>query len=457
MTFKYLPYQEHGVAVLKDLEGRALLADEMGLGKTVQALGYIKEATEGVVVIVCPKSLKINWQREAQQHFAMQSVVLEGTTPTELAAGLPEGVRILIINYDILHAWVEVLKDLNPELLVCDEAHCLKTRSTRRTKAVKELSKGIPGCILISGTPVENRPDELWSLLHILFPEEYKHFAPFAKKYCRKRKVPGKKWSDYKGGGVNEKRLHHEIQPFTIRRKKDDVLKQLPDRRYTVTVLPLSDPEEYQRAQGDFLFWLRQKCRQAALRASRAEAITKMSYLKRMAAQQKMASMLDYFDRVLEVKQKIVISACQHETIGVLRDHFESKGIKAVKIDGRDSATKRQQVVDAFQGDPDVRVFIGQIDATNTGLTLTAATDVYFAELDWVPAKHAQMADRVHRIGQKNACTANFLVGQNTMEESMVKALQDKIRSIGKIIDGDEFTEGYDIYDQLLRELNDVS
>lgn len=441
-----LGYQTVGIDAIASFDGRALLADEMGLGKTLQALWYIRDYETTPAIIVCPASLKINWQREARK-VGMSARILHGRKP-EVAEGFDMDTKdnLLIINYDILEAWLPYLVSLKPKMLVLDECHFVQSRTAKRTKAARRLSRIAKKIIAISGTPLTNRPSELWSVLNMIDREAYPSFRTFAFEYCKPKRTP---WGWDYSGAQNLRKLHKDLKDLCmVRRLKKDVLHELPEKRTLVDVLPLSDSKEYEKASSDFVGWLREQDAQALKRAQKALAITKINHLKRLAAKLKLKALLEYFDNVLkQTDEKIVISAVHHSMIDALMEHF---GSRAVKIDGRCSVRQRDASVKHFQENPKVRVFVGQLQAAGVGLTLTASSRVYFAEMGWKPGDHQQMADRVHRIGQRNACTNTYLVAARTIEENFCKVLQKKSEVLSRVMEGKADIGDGAIYDQLM-------
>ena len=405
------PYQATGVNAIRRFDGRALLADEMGLGKSMQALWYIQRAGCQRTLLVVPASLKVNWQREARK-LGMDSQIGTGrsgwkTFPFDTA-------NIAIINYDILEAWKPALLAWGPDMLVLDECHYVQSRSAKRTKAARAIARKTSGLIAISGTPLTNRPSELWSVLNMLDPTTYPAFSSFANRYCRPKMTP---WGWDYSGAQNLKELHQRLKSgCMIRRLKDDVLKELPKKSTNVVVLPLSRAAAtaYDTADSDFVSWLGEQDPAALKRAMRSLSMTRLGHLKRLASRLKMKNMLAYFDDVLtSSNRKIVISAVHHECIDALMDHF---GARAVRLDGRMDGKQRDLSVRQFMTHPNVRVFVGQLKAAGVGLTLTVSSDVYFAEMGWTPGEMQQMADRVHRIGQTRPCTNTYLVADGTIE-----------------------------------------
>ena len=440
------PYQAIGVNAIRKFNGRALLADEMGLGKSMQVLWYLEKADCQRAVIVVPASLKVNWQREARK-VGLDATLGFGRSGHENFDW--DSTKILVLNYDILKAWLPALLKWKPDLMVLDECHYVQSRTAQRTKAARSLARKTDKLIAVSGTPLTNRPSELWSVLNMLDPTTYPTFGSFANRYCRPKLTP---WGWDYSGAQNLKELHTMLSTGSmLRRLKAAVLKDLPKNSTHLKVLPLSDPKEYEKADKDFANWLGEQDPEALRRAMRAMAVTRLSQLKRLAGRLKLKPMLEYFDNLLASSdRKIVVSACHHEIIDALMEHF---GESAVKVDGRMDSKARDNSVRAFMGNKNIRVFVGQLQAAGVGLTLTVASDVYFAEMGWSPGDHTQMADRVHRIGQDRPCTNTYLVAEGTIEEDIAKLLQEKTGVVSSILDGEGEIGDSAIYTQLMEKL----
>jgi SWI/SNF-related matrix-associated actin-dependent regulator 1 of chromatin subfamily A len=266
---KLYPYQKTGVKMMEGFNGRALLADEMGLGKTIQALYYHKRNKKGTTIVVCPASLKFNWAREAANHIKQSSMIVEGRKPPT-RAGFKRN-RFIIINYEVLSYWVDHLKKFKPTLLILDECHYIKNRKAKRTRAVQALAKNIDEVIAISGTPLTNRPSELFPVLNLLRPDKFKSFMPYAHRYCDAKK---NRWGwDFKGA-KNLDELHEKLtSTMMIRRKKMDVLQDLPEKSRNVITIPISNRKEYDEAETDLIAWLSKFNIGKAKRAEAAERL----------------------------------------------------------------------------------------------------------------------------------------------------------------------------------------
>jgi SWI/SNF-related matrix-associated actin-dependent regulator 1 of chromatin subfamily A len=446
---KLYPYQKRGVKKLEAFDGRVLLADEMGLGKTIQALWYFKRNKKSPVVVICPASLKYNWAREAAVHIRERAEILEGTKPPKKKVFKQN--PFVIINYEILGPWLDYLIDLDPQLVILDECQYIKNRRAKRTRYVKQLVKGVPHVLALSGTPLTNRPAELWTTLNIIRPDLFKSFMSYALEYCNARRTP---WGwEYKGA-KNLDKLHDILtENCMVRRRKVDVLKDLPAKSRHVVSVPLENRHEYDEAEEDLILWLSKYSKRKANNAARAERLVKMGYLKRLAATLKLKAVTDWIDRFLEeTDEKLVVFAIHRDIIKSLRDRYSPR-TNCVLVTGGVTGKKRQRAVDKFQNHKETRLFIGNIQAAGIGITLTASSTVLFAELGWTPGEHIQAEDRIHRIGQQNKSTCFYMIGVDTIEERLSRIIQEKQIVLSATLDGGTVNEELDIFDQLQKEL----
>jgi len=429
MIIKKLPYQSKAVHRIEHFNGRALLADEMGLGKTVEALLWVKEhPNRRPVIIVCPASLKWMWKSFIHRVLKVRCEILYGTSPPK--TGLTGKHSFLIINYEILQYWTTELKKLKPKILIIDEVHYIKNYKAKRTQAIRRLKK-IPYIIAISGTPLTNRPAELWNVLHLLRPDKFHDKLPFVIRYCNRKWTP---WGWDISGASHLKELHRKLKStMMIRRLKKDVLKELPDK--TRHIIPLEiKREEYEEALNNFIKWLSKKSISKANRAMKAKSLTKMGYLKRLAAELKMKPVLSWIDDFLEESDEKLVLFCIHKNIIRLL-HNKYKGISTI-VDGNVSGEKRKKAIHNFQKNKRIRIFIGNIKVAGVGITLTAASSLVFVEMDFVPGNHTQAEDRIHRIGQKNAVNIYYLIAKDTIEENLCKLIQKKQKILASTLDG---------------------
>ena len=429
------PFQMQGVAFLEHRNGKAIIGDDMGLGKTVQALAYIHQHPEKVpVVVIAPSAVKYNWQNEAKKWLGKnrRTEVLEGKKPYQL-----DDPDIIILNYDIAGGWVEYLASLNPKILVLDECHAIMNNTALRTKAVKLLAKRIPHVIPLSGTPIINRPKEIYNAIKLVEPHLFPSFMAFANRYCA---AHHNGWGWNYDGASNIEELYEKLQGVMIRRKKTDVLTELPDKQRTFLPLSISNEKEYRKAENNFIGWVTErKGKAAAEKASNAEALTQIAALRFLAAKGAVSGAIawikDFFDTT---PHKLVVFAVHKEIIETLMQEF---GAMAVKIDGSVAAKSRTEIVQEFQDNPSIRLFVGNIKAAGVGITLTAAHNVAFLELPWTPGELDQAEDRCHRIGQKNAVNVWYLLPKNTIEEKMAELIDEKRKVITAVLDGVQLDE----------------
>ena len=456
---KMMPFQRAGLEFIEATGGNCLISDSMGLGKTVQTLAYLQLHPEmRPVVIVCPASLKLNWEREARSWLETEDriEVISGGKVHELDSD------IVVINYDILKKWTQALQSINPQILILDESHAVKSQkrskkmpdgTTRRvdvgrSKAAKDLASITPHKILLTGTPILNRPSELWNQLQIIDPAQYtdKRFFQWHKRYANAYK--SRFGWDFSGAS-NLEELAQSLKSIMIRRTKKQVLAELPDKRRQTILIPIDNRREYDTAESDFLTWIaEQKGADAADRVSHVEELAKIEVLRQIAVRGKTKQAIDWIKNFLSTGEKLVVFATHRETINALMTAF---GEGTVKIDGGVSSEKRQAAVDAFQNDPETRLFVGNIKAAGVGITLTAASDVVFLELDWTPALMEQAEDRLHRISQKNAVNCYYLLAEKTVDASIAAMLERKRDVIDRITE-DENTLSFELFEMVRGE-----
>lgn len=442
----YLPYQRAGVAYALGRPS-TLIADEMGLGKTVEAIAVINaDATVESVLVVCPASLKLNWQRECERWLVRDMAVgVAGKT-------FPDDADVVVINYDLLGKWEKELRR-DWDVLIVDECHYVKNKEAQRSKRLYALQAARK--LFLTGTPILNRPVELFPIVSHLAPDVFPKFWDFAQRYC----APIQTNFGWDVTGASNLVELHEVLRGTImvRRTKADVLKDLPPKRRqvielaseAVSKLIAAEREAWERHRTQ-LGALRSSARRvddesgpgggdsdpearAALRREVAEAFGELSKLRHATALAKVPLVLEHLEAALQESPKIVVFAHHRDVVERLAEAF---GDRAVTLTGGDSVERRQAAVDRFQTDPECALFIGSITAAGFGLTLTAASHVVFAELDWVPANMTQAEDRTHRIGQKDSVLVQHLVLEDSLDASMVRTLLKKQEVIDAAVDG---------------------
>lgn len=445
------PFQRETVSRITKFGGRSLLALDMGLGKTICSLSWALARPERQpVLVICPASVKYNWEREALI-VGLRAAICESKTPPETNGHFSEILSpVMIINYDILKGWQNYLDRIKFKTLILDECQYVANQKAQRTKLCRHFARRIPYFLALSGTPLMNRPAELFPTLNMLRPSVYPSFWSFASDHCSPRK---QRYGWTFKGATNLDELHAKLnQVGMIRYRKADVLNDLPDKIRSVRLVEMSHPEEYQRASSDFLNWLKSKAGAwKAKKAARAETITRMGHLIRLTAKLKLRGVVEHInDQLEESDEKFILFAVHRKCIEALQRQIKAQ---SVIVDGSVTGRKRQMAVDEFQKNPRTRVFIGNLQAAGVGITLTAATNVKFIELGWRPADHLQAEDRPHRIGQKKTVFVDYYVARGTIEEDRCEILQRKQEIISSVLDGGPTNSDLDVFEELVKRM----
>jgi SWI/SNF-related matrix-associated actin-dependent regulator 1 of chromatin subfamily A len=428
MTELY-PYQKTGAAWLAE-RPRALLADDMGLGKSAQAIAACDAGGDlcQSVLVVCPASVIETWKREFKKFSRI------------------DRFQFAVVSYDKA-ARLEIPTGPRWHVLILDECHYLKTPTSKRTRAIfGEHCDGVGGLIeradrviCLSGTPMPNNPAELWPALRALAPETitspksgkpYSYWQ-FVAKYCR---TVDKGFGQQIVGAKNHDQLAEAIKPFMLRRLKADVLKDLPPIRFDTLHLEGKVPPELTGPEADMI--------RAALESDGVEGLRSLTpyvaTLRRLTGLAKAWPAAEWIKTWLDCcDDKLVVFAHHQEVIQAIHKKVCSTEYMTTFLTGATSHVNRMKAIDAFQNNPKCRIFLGQIQAAGTGITLTASSDVLFVESSWVPAENQQAAMRVHRIGQAKPCLARFATLAGSIDEQIQKAVARKTADISQVLDVD--------------------
>jgi hypothetical protein len=425
---------------------------------TIQTLWLLKRSKVSLMfpaLIICPANVKYAWEHTALTHINTRAQVLEGRTPLPNTFGIIP--KIIIINPDILINWLSFLLNINIKTLIFDECQYYKELAAIQTKAALTLARNIPYKIALSGTPLLNRPYELWPTLHMIQPENFPAFYSFGKAFCKPRKKYGK-W-EYKGAD-NIPELHKLLKKTCmVRRLKNEVIPDLPNKIRQVIPVKLTNEEEYKKANAHFTQWLRENYSgQNVEKALRAVAITKIGYLLRLSARLKCKAVIEWINRFLATypDKKIVTYAIHHKMIHVLQKHINCKHIT---VDGSVIGRKRQYAVNKFRKDKNTKAFIGNIRAAGIAIDglQEVCADMVFVEMYWRPGDHTQAEDRLYRVGQKKHVKITYLIAGGTIEETLCRIIQEKQKIIRGILDGGATPDDINVFDQLLKALNNES
>lgn len=463
MAARAFEYQKDGVRDMEDFlrMGRGvLLADDMGLGKTLEVLWCLRRQKVRKMfpaLVVCPANVKYGWEHMALEHTNLRAQVLEGRTPTNGGLVTAQRPKLTVINPDILPSWLSHLREVGYRTLILDECQYFGNPAAKRTKAAIDLSRNVASVMALSGTPLLNNPGELWPSLYMVRPDRFRSLFAFAEEFCRPKREFGR-WT-YKGAR-NLDRLHALLRrTCMVRRLKEDVLDDLPDKVRVVVPMDLSDRFEYNHAATDFVGWLRKHYRDnrgRVQRAARAIAVTRVGYLVRLAAKLKARSVVEWANRFLEERptDKLVLFGVHRKMLRVLERRVHAKH---VTVDGSVVGRRRKLAVDQFRKDPATRLFIGNVRAAGVGVDglQEACQNLAFAELWWVPGVHTQAEDRIYRIGQRGVAWINYLVAGGTIEEHLCRIIQEKQRTIHATLDGADYDGDMDVFDRLIAALED--
>ena len=450
---KLRPYQIQGAEwLLARARSRlgALLADEMGLGKTVQTLAII-EALPGTTLVVCPSSLVWNWKREAQHFLPDLSVLsLDGPDREKRFATIP-AYRLIITSYALLRRDIERYKAMTFAAVVLDEAQHIKNPDSQNAKAACALAA--QSRFILTGTPVENSLRDLWSLFEFLLPSYLGSRQDFKDRY-ETPLLNGDR-------GAVWQRLSRRLEPYLMRRRKQEILAELPDKIEQVIEIELSPEQktaytqlqQAARAQIDEL-------RDQSSGAARMRVLTALLRLRQAccdlrllgaedASSSKLNALLELVEETIDGGHRALIFSQFTAMLDIIAGALGEAGISFCRLDG--STRNRKEVVDRFQNDERIPLFLISLKAGGVGLNLTAADTVIHFDPWWNPAVEAQATDRAHRIGQQRIVTSIKLIARDTVEERVLRMQEKKRELLEGTVDAEASLEGLSTKD--LQEL----
>lgn len=460
---KALPHQREGISWLRS-RGSGILADQPGLGKTLQTIASL----DPPAVVVCPAVLKAEWADEVRKwRPELSTRVVSGAKA--LAPEDYVSADVLVLNYDILDKHEEAIVGAHATrpwaTFVCDEAHALKTlemqkkpgkepkyEGSRRSVSAARISRITPRVILLSATPVLNRPVELWPLLHMLDPERWDDFVEFGKHYCagflesvprKGQSFRSKAWNF--DGASNVEELHRALVRDHMLRRDKSVLSLPPKRRVTEQVwLPTMAAREYERAQREFLAWVFEQGGAAKVaKAKKAEKLAKMTALRGLSAKGKVPLAVEWIAASLRRGEgPIVVMAHHSEALQSLATGLTESvpGIRLGHIVGGQAEHARKRDKEAFQAGQ-LDVILCSIMAAGVGLTLTRSCRMLVLERTFRAMDLVQAEDRIHRLGQTREVTITYLDARGTIDERIAKLLMRKTTTIAGVIDGEALDE----------------
>jgi len=353
------------------------------------------------------------------------SICGSGIPVNEFSSGHRQ--KIIVVNYDILKTWFNVLNILEFSLLGADESHLLKTVNTIRTRAIRMLALSAEYVVMLSATQVLNRPSELFSPLNILDPKTWNNYYSFVNRYAGARRT---RFGLDVSGATNQVELQQKLNDRFMRRRKEEVLPDLPAKVRVEVAIDLEGEHTklYKKAYGNFASFLREnksKNDEEVNRALQAEKLVRLNALREISVVGKVDAAIELIENIISSGAKINVFSSFNAPLDILAAHF---GDKAVMITGKTSNEERFEVVKRFQTDPDVKVFLGGILSAGVGITLTASSNVLFMDTAWTPAQMAQAEDRAHRIGSEfESITIYTMFANGTIDDMMKKMLTKKI------------------------------
>ena len=443
--YSHRPPLEHQKEAIKSLveNKKFILADDMGLGKTTSTIIAALETGAKKVLIICPASLKINWQREIENYSNKPTSIIEGKKW--------EDGDFIIINYDIIKNFHDekkksdsVLLKTKFDLVIIDEAHYIQNKQAQRTKLINDIVSNVDRLWLLTGTPITSRPINYFNLLNLIECPVAKNWMAYVKRYCNgfqfqagRRKI----WNV--SGASNLEELRDRTAPLVLRRLKENVL-DLPDKIITPVYLRLKS-KEYEALMGEYYDWYDKNGESDSLTLQ----FTKLTKVRQVIAEEKVASTIEICENIVEQGKKVIVFTNFTKTLEMILEHF---GKKAVRLDGQMSQKERQMSVDRFQNEEDVMVFVGNIKAAGVGITLTAGEAVVMNDLSFLPSDHSQAEDRSYRYGQKNNVLVYYPIFDNTVEGIIYDILKKK-KDIFETVMGDKVDNG-DYVQEILELIN---
>lgn len=423
------PYQKEGIAYALEKK-RCFFGDQPGLGKTLQAIGTAFIARAWPALVICPASLKINWQREWKKFTGKDAIILDDRNKNNWHRYYEmKCCDVFITNYESLKKFfvedfaggVTRSMRLKPEAglfrcVIIDESHRCKSGKTQQSKICYKLCQGKEYRFLLTGTPSINGPKDLIEQLKIMGRlDDFGGYKSFEQNFLQGPREAS-----------NLEMLNWRLwNTCFFRREKAKVLSQLPDKMRQVVHMDITNRKEYGDAERDLLGYL--SCYEHAddeklRRAERGKVMVQMQKLRQIAARGKISAAVEFIRDMMDSGEKLIVFAFLKEVVQAIKDVFPD----AVTIVGGNSGQDRQTAVDRFQNDPACRLILCNYKAAGVGLTLTASSRVAFIEFPWTFADCEQAEDRAHRIGQKDSVNCYYFLGKNTIDEDSWEIIQTK-------------------------------
>jgi len=439
--YSHRPPLSHQKEAIEKLVGndKYILADDMGLGKTTSTVIASLESGAEKTLIICPASLKINWQREIENYTDKNISIIEGKKW--------EPAEYTIINYDILknfhdpkHPDKSDILNYGFDLVVMDEAHYIQNVKANRTKIANSIAKKVGNVWLLTGTPMTSRPMNYYNLLDLVDSPVAENWMAYAIRYCAGYQFsvgPKKVWNVT--GASNLEELRDRTKPQVLRRLKEDIL-DLPEKIITPVYLKLKS-RDYEKLMGEYYDWYNSSEESTSLTIQ----FSKLMKVRQVIAEGKIKDTIELAQNIVDQGKKVIIFTNFTDTLNKLTDAFPKV---SVKLDGKMSKPQRQHSVDEFQNNDKIKVFVGNLKAAGVGITLTEAEAVIMNDLSFVPSDHSQAEDRAYRYGQKFSVSVYYPIFENTIEGVIYDILSKK-KNIFETVMGDNEGKG-DVMEEIL-------
>ena len=456
-------FQKQGIIFGIKKFSRLLIADEMGVGKTVQAIGLSSlYQKDWPVLVICPSSLKFAWRDEITNWLSEIIDSNEVQVIKHSKNEFKDNIKYYIISYDLSVRMIEKIIEKKFQYIIADEAHYLKSRTAKRTISLTPILQRAKRVVLLTGTPILAKPMEIFPLLHILRPDKFKGFKEFGSRYCDPKclRFGLIDWS----GSSNSRELNSILNKLMIRRLKKDVLNQLPPKKRQkieistdskiikqLKIVMEKSSKKFEKLLGtqieldklginiDDLKTEKEKDEENKSKEKDKEEdsiLNRFSKAYSMTGQAKLPGVKDYVNYLVDNSCKFLIFAHHCEVLDAIEEVIINDKISYIRIDGKVAVEKRQDLVNKFQTDDDCLVAILSITACATGLTLTKASTVVFAELHFTPSIMIQAEDRAHRIGQESGCVnIHYLFGSDTLDVLLFRKLNEKQNIVSTTLD----------------------
>ncbi|CAE7249033.1 DNAH6 [Symbiodinium pilosum] len=449
-----LPYQREAVNFALRRGGRVLLADEMGLGKTAQALTLCNQFPDDFpLLVVCPSSLRGNWREEAAR-WLPKSVVANSERHIQVVRKgsdkLRREARVVIVSYDLIareETFRQSAHGKKYRMVICDEAHYLKTPLSQRSQALRPILQQTRRCALLTGTPALAKASELYSLLDCLLPGLLPDtHDQFCERYCNEKtlRLGRRHVKQWEGSRLGDE-LYAVLDTVMIRRFKKDVLSQLPPkRRQRVVLEKLSNEQgvlqELREKMGEF-----QRSKEMGEQGEQGgQGNAAATELFRLTGLAKVEAVAEYVQYLVEAQCRFLLFAHHQAVMDTLQQKLEKLKTGFIRIDGKTPAHHRDQLVNDFRSNPSKQVALLSITACGQGLNLQVCSTVVFAELHWTPGVLLQAEDRAHRMGQQESVNVHYLIARDTLDDSLYQMLERKQHDVGVMVDGQASKIGAD-------------